>query len=44
LNMFQELQIFCVYMYVFGCRLSLFRLCDNDFGITPVDDITNGIT
>jgi len=30
-------------MYVFGCRLSLFRLCDIDFGITPVDDITNGI-
>ena len=31
-------------MYVFGCRLSLFRLCDSDFGITPVDDITIGIT
>jgi len=30
---------FCVCMYVFGCRLSLFRLCDS-----PVDDITNGIT
>jgi hypothetical protein len=44
LNMFQELQIFCIYMYVFGCRLSLFRLCDNDIGITAVDVITNGIT
>jgi len=44
--MFQELQIFCICtsMYVFGCRLSLFRLCDNDFGIIPVDGITNGIT
>jgi hypothetical protein len=31
-------------MYVFGCKLSLFRLCDSDFGITPVDDITIGIT
>jgi hypothetical protein len=31
-------------MYVFGCKLSLFRLCDRDFGITPVDDITVGIT
>ena len=31
-------------MYVFGCRLSLFRLCVSDSGITPVDDITNGIT
>ena len=29
-------------MYVFGCRLSLFRLCGSDFGITSVDDITNG--
>jgi len=34
----------CTRIYVFGCRLSLFRLCDNDFGITPVDDITIGIT
>jgi hypothetical protein len=31
-------------MYVLGCRLSLFRLCDNDFGIIPVDDIAKGIT
>ena len=31
-------------MYVLGCRLSLFRLCSSDFGITTVDDITNGIT
>jgi len=30
-------------MYVLGYRLSLFRLCGSDFGITPVDDITNGI-
>ena len=27
-----------------GCRLSLVRLCDSDFGITPVDYITIGIT
>jgi hypothetical protein len=31
-------------MYVLGCKLSRFRLCDSDFGITPVDDITIGIT
>ena len=31
-------------MYVFGCRLSLVRFCDSDFGITPVDDIIIGIT
>ena len=31
-------------MYVFGCNLGLFRFCDSDFGITPVDDITIGIT
>jgi len=35
---------FCICMYVFGCKLSLFRLCDSDFGITPVDDITIGVT
>ena len=35
---------FCSCMYVFGCKLSLVRLCDSDFGITPVDDITIGIT
>jgi hypothetical protein len=43
LNMFQELQIFafvCTHSDA-GC---LFRLYDIDFGITPVDDITNGIT
>jgi hypothetical protein len=43
LNMFQELQIFffvCTYSDP-GC---LFRLCDIDFGITAVDDITDGIT
>ena len=43
--MCQELQIFAVvYTYVFGCRVSLVRLCDSDFGITPTDDITIGIT
>ena len=30
-------------MYVLGCRLSVVRLCDSDFGITAVDDITVGI-
>ena len=35
---------FCIYIYVFECKLSLFRLCDSDFGITSVDDITIGIT
>jgi len=43
--MCQELQIFVViYVYVFGCRLSIVRLCDSDFGITPVDVIIIGIT
>ena len=27
-----------------GCRLSLVKLCDSDFGITPIDDITIRIT
>ena len=41
--MCQELQIFAVvYMYS-GVGWSLVRLCDSDFGITPVDDITIGI-
>jgi len=35
---------FCSCVYVFGCKLSLVRLCDSDFGITPVDDITVGIS
>ena len=35
---------FCSCMYVFGCKLSLVRLCDSDLGITPVDDITFRIT
>ena len=35
---------FCSCIYVFGCKLSLVTLCDSDFGITPVDDITIGIT
>jgi len=30
---------FCCCIYVFGCKLSLVRLCDSDFGITPVGDI-----
>ena len=30
---------FCICVCVFGCRLSLFRLCDSDFGITPADII-----
>ena len=34
---------FCICVYISGCRLSLFRLCGNGFGVTPVD-ITNGIT
>ena len=34
---------FCSSIYVLGCRLSVVRLCDSDFGITPVDDITIGI-
>jgi len=41
--MLQELQIFafvCTYWDA-GC---FFRLCDSGFGITAVDDITNGIT
>jgi hypothetical protein len=33
----------CTCLYVFGCKLSLFRLCDSDFRIIPVDDITIGI-
>ena len=28
----------CSFIYVFECRLSLVRLCDSDFGITPLDD------
>ena len=35
---------FCSCVYVLGCRLSVVRLCDSDFGITPVDDIAIGIT
>jgi hypothetical protein len=29
---------------VLRCKLSLVKLCDSDFGITPIDDITAGIT
>ena len=35
---------FCSCMYVLGCKFSLVRLCDSDFGITADDDITVGIT
>jgi len=35
---------FCSCVYVFGCKLSLVRLCNSDFGITPVDVITIGIS
>ena len=35
---------FSSFMYIIGCKLSLVRLCNSDFGITPVDDITLGIT
>ena len=31
-------------MYVLGCKLNVVRLCDSDIGITPVDEITTGIT
>ena len=43
LNMFQELHIFAFVRTYWdaGC---LFILCGSDFGITPVDDITNVIT
>ena len=34
---------FCSCIYVLGCKLSFVRLCDSDFGITAVDDITVGI-
>ena len=44
LNMCQELQIFAVVCMYWGAGLSLVRLCDSDFGITAVDDITIGIT
>ena len=32
-----------LYIYVLGCKLSVVRLCDSDFGITAADDITVGI-
>ena len=35
---------FCNCVYVFGCRLSLFRLSESDFGIIVVDNITIRIT
>ena len=45
INIYIYIYIFiCVCVCVFGCKSSLFRLCGSDFGITPVDDITIGIT
>jgi hypothetical protein len=37
---------FFICIYVLGCKLSLFRLCDSDsdFGIIHVDDVTIAIT
>ena len=35
---------FCSCVCVLGCKLSVVTLCDSDFGIAPVDDITVGIT
>jgi len=35
---------FCSCIHVLGCKLSLVRLCDSDFGFTPVDYISIGIT
>ena len=35
---------FCICIYVLGCKLSVVRLCDGDFGITAVYDIAIGIT
>jgi hypothetical protein len=43
LKMCQELQIF-VFVCMYLDARCLFRLCDSDFGITPVDGITIGIT
>jgi hypothetical protein len=44
LNMFQELQIFTFVCTYSDAGQVFFSLCDSDFGITPADDITNGIT
>jgi len=41
--MYQELQIFAVVCMYWGAGC-LVRLCDSDFEITPIDDITIGIT
>ena len=35
---------FCICMHVCGCKLSIFRLYDSDFEITPVNYITIRIT
>jgi len=40
--MCQELQIFAV-VFIYSSTICLVRLCDSDFGITAVDDITVGI-
>jgi hypothetical protein len=43
--MFQELQIFCICMYVcIRMQVKFFWTLYNDFGVTAVDDITNGVT
>ena len=44
LNMCRDLQIFAFVCLYLGANQVFFRLCDSDFGITPVDDITIGIT
>ena len=36
----QRITDLCICIYVFGCKLSLARLCDSEYGITPADDIT----
>jgi len=42
LNKCQELQIFAV-VYTLGCSFSLGRLCESDFGVTPLYEIPIGI-
>jgi len=41
--MCQELQIFAIVYICIGVPVKSVRLCDCDFGITTVDDITIGI-
>jgi hypothetical protein len=40
----RRITTFCICIHVFGCRLSLFKLCDSDFGIIPVAYIAIGTT